>query len=159
MPVFDPVRPLDIPVPPVKPLERLLEVERLVSPVTLRPVLTVESEPAGVDVVDELPAGFGTLPLPEPPPPKLRAPALVIPPVKLEIDGKLLPLKPPAFAMDPVGSTDALDNPTVPGVAGATLTLAIAGELLPVVLCAQAEPTLTMRAAAARRVRMTFTTG
>ncbi|MCJ2061043.1 hypothetical protein MKL09_31560 [Methylobacterium sp. J-048] len=155
--MFDPVRPLDVPVPPVKPLERLLEVERLVSPVTLRPVLTVESEPAGVDVVDELPAGFGTLPPPEPPPPKLRAPALVIPPVRLEIDGKLLPLKPPAFAMDPVGSIDALDSPTVPGVAGATLTLAMEGEL-PLALCAQAEPTLMMRAAAAKRVRMELTT-
>ena len=87
VPVLDAVRPLDVPVPPVSPLERLLDVDRLVRPVTLRPVLTVDSEPAGADEVDELPAGFRTLPLPDPPPPKLRAPALVMPPVKLETDG------------------------------------------------------------------------
>lgn len=134
MPALDPVRPLAVPVPPVNPLERLPEVERLVSPVTLTPVLTVESEPAGVEVVEELPAGLGTLPPPEPPPPKLRAPAFVMPPVRLEIEGKLLPLTPPALAIEPVGSAEALDSPTVPGVAGATLILAMDCELLPVAL-------------------------
>ncbi|MCJ2069301.1 hypothetical protein MKK75_10900 [Methylobacterium sp. J-030] len=151
--------PLPPPVPPVNPTAELPDVDKLVRPDTFRPVLTDESEPAGLAVVDELPAGFGTLPPPEPPPPKLKAPALVMPPVRLEIDGKLLPLKPPAFAIEPVGSTEALDRPTVPGVAGATLTLAIDGELVLVALCASAGPEAASRTATERRTRMAFTVG
>ena len=151
--------PLPLPVPPVNPTAELPDVDKLVRPDTFRPVLTDESDPAGLAVVDELPAGFGTLPPPEPPPPKLKAPALVMPPVRLEIDGKLLPLKPPAFAIEPVGSTEALDRPTVPGVAGATLTLAIDGELVPVVLCANAGPEAARRKTTGKRARMVFTVG